>query len=98
LTLKQGLFALGECPVVNGRIFKGLKDTLSVLQEKTEDDAVLQTFSAELASATSREWPDILGIRDQLQKLLISAEGLVPSLHAAPEAAWWGEALLKQIR
>ncbi|MFI5124264.1 MAG: GH36-type glycosyl hydrolase domain-containing protein [Chitinophagales bacterium] len=98
LTLKQGLFSLGECPVVNVRIFRGLKDTLSVLQEKIEDDSVFQIFSADLASATSGEAQDVLGIRDQLQKLLISAERLVPYLHASPEAAWWGEALLKQIR
>lgn len=98
LTLKQGLFFLGECPVINPRIFLGLKVTLDVLQEKTDSDALFQSFSGELLSAVSREWPDITGILDQLQKLLISAEALLPSLSSSPEAAWWGEALLKQIR
>ncbi|HEY4154751.1 MAG TPA: cyclic beta 1-2 glucan synthetase, partial [Puia sp.] len=98
LTLKQGLLALGDSPVVNSRVFKGIKDTVDVLIEKAGDDKPFQSFLTELKAADAKEWQTFLSVRDQLQKLLIGAEGFAPSQNSSTEAAWWTNALIKQIQ
>ncbi len=98
LTLKQGLFALGEALVVSPRIFEGLHDTLEVLKEKSQGDDIFQNFYDDLKSASAAESHTVQDIRDTLEKLVIRAEALLPSLEAIPEAGWWGAAMLRQIR
>jgi cellobiose phosphorylase len=98
LTLKQGLFALGESPVISINVFNGLRDTLEVLEEKINTENLFQAFREDLQAACSAEPHSVLSMRDHLQKLLITAEAFLPYLESSTEAVWWGNALLKQIR
>lgn len=98
LTLKQGLLALGESPMVNSRMLRGLEDTLGVLMEKAENESLFQPFIADLQTASSKEWQTILSSRDQLQRLSVRAEAFLPATDPSTEAAWWANALVRQIR
>jgi len=54
LTLRQGLLALGERPILSPRCFDGLADTLAVLVERTEGDdgrSRLDPLERQLAAA-----------------------------------------------
>ncbi|MFI5124380.1 MAG: GH36-type glycosyl hydrolase domain-containing protein [Chitinophagales bacterium] len=98
LTLKQGLLALGEAPVLNSRLFRGLKDTVDVLMEKTENDKLFLPLITDLDVAETKEWKTVLSIRDQLQELAVKAETLLASTDQASEAWWWADKLIRQIR
>ncbi len=98
LTLKQGLFGLGENPAVNERLFLGLRDTWLVLTEKMEDQQPLAAFRDELEKSVESKDNSLFYLRDQLHRLMLMAENIQVSTSAATEAGWWAVALLGQIR
>ncbi len=106
LTLRPGLTALVDGPILGPRWFEGLSDTLGILDEAAGDAApttlaeVREAILAALAAPPTR----LSVARHLLDGLVRSAEALAKDLASAPEsepqreAAWWAGALTHQCR
>src|SRR5439155_7410004 len=101
LTLRQGLLALVDSPLLHARAFAGLADTLGVLADVI-GDAPLESvagFQHEL-EATRREPPATISAAERrLARLEECARQIELALPAEPvEAREWAQALLRQCR
>ena len=100
LTLRSGLVALPDQPIIDRRFFDGVADTLAVLADSApglDDDAVtrLQT----LLDAIRERLPDTLPeMREAIGAAADSADALAAALTAAPEnaAQAWAADLARQ--
>ena len=85
LTLRAGLLALGDEPVVGVRLFDGLRDTLHLLAEatdKSEDHglAAIAAFRSELDSAVATTPITVAGFRGPLTRLAACAAEILDRL------------------
>ncbi len=106
LTLRPGLLALLDCPILETRWLDGLRDTLGVVEQAAGAvaPATLARFRADLAAA-GEAWGDstpatLPAVRRMLHRLTHSAEALAADLGDTPEsqAGWWAETLARQCR
>ena len=102
LTLRPGLLALIDAPILNARAFDGLKDTLYILVEtaSTVPAAPLAQFKADFETACAA-WPSSLeGIWQCFDPLAKRASAYADSLDAdaEPEASWWARTLAQQCQ
>ena len=109
LTLRAGLCALADAPILLPRLYAGLRDTLGVLTETAEAAAggSLAAFAKMLDAAVAVPPATLGASRLTLQQLANSAADLRLELRAglaardpalpASEANDWGQALARQI-
>jgi cellobiose phosphorylase len=109
LTLRGGLLALADTPILQPRLLAGLNDTLGLLAESA-DDAVAGTLAAwrkVLDAAMRNPPPSISAMRHLLEKLgegagelLSEVEVSRPAVEASTpedESAEWARALVRQV-
>jgi len=107
LTLRTGLLALPDDPILSPRVFDGLADTLGVLREQQGGYAttLLVELQGELDAAIASEASTLGDARRRLDRLAALVAELVSTDLAAidpPDSAQvtpdWGEALLQQCQ
>jgi cellobiose phosphorylase len=98
LTLKQGLLAISNQKIISPRLFEGLRDTVQVLSEKTENRNILKTFLNDVHAACNSQ-PIVLGtVKLYIDKLKEEAQEILQNLdtNSEDESAWWSQALIHQ--
>ncbi len=102
LTLRAGLLALLDQPILSPRWLKGLHDPLAILAEIAGDDspAALSQLRSDLESAEAALPTTPLTTWRMLDRVLRAAESVTLELGANPggEVAWWARALAQQCR
>ncbi len=88
LTLRAGLLALTDDPILPARLFEGLSDTLGLL-----GDAL--PLRKELESACAAPPPTLAAARECLERVAAGAAGAAA---AEGEAGGWAQALVRQCR
>ena len=105
LTLRQGLLALPDDPILRPRLFEGINDTIRVLAEtegKIPSDQLVKLQKL-LNAAIDSPPATLAAARQYLDRLAASAEEVVAGvklLDADPisRAQWWAHALAGQCR
>ncbi len=110
LTLRQGLLALPDQPILNPRVFEGLRDALWVLQDTAAEvrvdrdvSAALERLEQELEAACA-PWPaGPAAVRPRLERFAEQAEATLSRIGSAgpgtpDRAGLWARALLGQCR
>jgi cyclic beta-1,2-glucan synthetase len=110
LTLRQGLIALPDQPVMGPRVFEGLNDTLRVLLDVAAKERPERDVS-DLLSELQKEMEAAINLRpaaladtqlslDRLAKLAAEVLGRIDSLGSSAEnqAGWWTRAFAGQCR
>jgi cellobiose phosphorylase len=106
LTLRPGLLALLDDPILPPRWVDGLSDTLGVLDEAAGDaaPASLDEFRSALNAAATTPPAGLSEAHHLLDALVRSAEALAADLATdligatESEALWWAKALTRQCR
>ena len=102
LTLRPGLLALVDRPILEPRWLDGLGDTLGILEQAAGDAAPvsLAEFRGVLEAACDARPATLGSARRLLERLVPSAEAVAAGLSDAPEgeAFWWAQALVRQCR
>ncbi len=102
LTLRPGLLALPDHPILGGRWFEGLSDTLRILVDAANGatPAPLVELQKDLKVACSSRPTTLAAVRVCLDTLATSAAEAVGSFNADPEseANGWAQALARQCR
>jgi len=102
LTLRQGLLALLDRPILEPRWLDGLRDTLGILETAlvATAPAALAGFRQALDAACAARPASLQTVQQLLEQLVQSAEVVAAELTDAPgsEAAWWAGALTRQCR
>ncbi|MDP2834608.1 MAG: glucoamylase family protein, partial [Pseudomonadota bacterium] len=100
LTLRPGLIALLDRPILEPRWLDGLGDTLGILEEAAGDSvpATLAQFRKQFDSASRPA--TIPALWHLLDRLLQSATAMRENLGQVPEsrACWWLRALIRQCQ
>jgi hypothetical protein len=100
LTLRPGLLALADRPVLSPRVFEGLRTTMRILADAAPGAAPAQflEFRRALPSTSDGIPATCLGARECLEKLQVAADDLRQGIGATPgtEIAWWADALASQ--
>jgi len=101
LTLRPGLLALLDRPILEPRWLDGLGDTLAVLEAEAGEAApALAQLRTDLDAARVARPTRLRAARRLLDQVLRSAEGLADALAKEPEseALLWARALARQCR
>jgi cyclic beta-1,2-glucan synthetase len=102
LTLRAGLSALPDEKILGSKVFDGLFDTLRILMDVAGETflARLSQVRDDLESLSSVLSNKLDAVREDLNKLAVSALELVHGFDADPEsqAAWWARAFSSQCR
>ena len=102
LTLRPGLLALIDRPVLEPRWLEGLSDTLEILADELGEaaSATLTDFRDAIEAARAATPATLAATRLLLDKLVQFAEAMVAGLGIKPDskAAWWAGALATQCR
>ncbi len=102
LTLRPGLTALLDRPILEPRWLEGLADTLGIVAAAAVADApvALARFRQDLEAASLAPPTTLTAARRRLDRLLHAAEAISAELTGAPEgeAAWWAGTLTRQCR
>jgi len=100
LTLRPGLMALLDRPILETRWLAGLIDTLGILEEAAgeTDSAALAKFRKDLESACNTRPATLVATRTLLERLTRTAEAVAAELGDEPasQAAWWAGTLARQ--
>ncbi len=100
LTLRSGLGAIPDLPILDERVFNGLADTLAVLADVVPglDQAEAGRLQSSLDSARARRPETLAAMRDALATITDSADALAAAVRTAPEdtAQAWAAALVRQ--
>ncbi len=103
LTLRQGLLALPDAPILGSRVFEGISDTVRVLEDvvgKTASDQLVQ-LQKSLKSAIESPPTTLALALLYLDRLATSAAGIVAGVDALDgdsegQARRWADALAEQ--
>ena len=102
LTLRPGLIALLDRPILEARWLDGLSDTLEILVNEAEGDAPASLAELREALESARESPPVTlsATSSLLDRLVRSADVLVADLGdvRASEAVWWAGELARQCQ
>ena len=108
LTLRAGLFALPDQPVVGVRLFAGLSDTMKILVDAATDlppaaTARLKQLQTDIDAACASHPATLAVAHDWLTRLAHAAAEIPGSVETADAAAasaidakWWAQALARQ--
>ncbi|KAF0101517.1 MAG: carbohydrate binding:glycosyltransferase 36:glycosyltransferase 36 associated [bacterium] len=102
LTLRPGLLALLDLPILEPRCLAGLRDTLEILEELAGERAptTLAQYRRDLKAAFDTPPATLSAMRVLLDRLAQSAEIIAAHFGQEPESqtAWWARALARQGR
>jgi len=102
LTLRPGLLALLDCPILSPRCLDGLNDTLGVLQEAVGKNAppTLSDFRQHIEAACNAPPTTLTAAQQLFSRLVLAAEELTRNFGPEPEdqAGWWARTLARQCR
>ena len=102
LTLRPGLMALLDRPILEPRWLEGLRDTLGILAEAAGDrpPAALTRIRKDLESACASPPATLQAARLLSERLTQFAEAITDDFGHKPEshAGWWAGALSRQCR
>ena len=102
LTLRSGLSALLDRPILEPRWLDGLRDTLGILEEDVQPPrpAPLVRFREGLEAASNAPPATLLAARLVLDGLVRSAKAVAESRAHEPgvESGWWAQALVRQCQ
>jgi cellobiose phosphorylase len=110
LTLRAGLLALADQPLVAARLFAGLADTLAIVRDaliqadarnhplSPPDQQALAQLQSLLDASCAQAPSDLADTRQCLQRLQDAAATLVAGVVVGSRAADWSESLLEQCR
>jgi hypothetical protein len=105
LTLRQGLLALPDEPILGSRFFEGVSDTLLVMEDMDDKAAADQWFQFKILLKAALDSPPatLSALRSCLDSLAVSAmEGVagldVPDMNAEDPMHGWANALAGQCR
>jgi cyclic beta-1,2-glucan synthetase len=102
LTLRQGILAMPDQKIIGPQIWKGIKDTWDVLEEKFErkDLAFIQDFRVAMGSIFQTGPADLNDALRRLEKLQSAYSPVHINLEAKPhgDLHWWKEAFSSQIK
>ncbi|MDP1697541.1 MAG: glucoamylase family protein [Xanthomonadaceae bacterium] len=104
LTLRAGLLALVDAPIVNARLFEGLSDTLELVAAAgAADDTTLQSVQRTLQGALSNPPTTLPAIWQVLQTLaaggasVLADRDVASDADARPAEPWiWADAFVRQ--
>jgi len=100
LTLRAGLLALADGPILNTRWLDGLGDILGILEEAAGDrvPAALARMREDVAAASDSPPVTLAQARLLLDRLARSAEAIAADQDGEPEteASWWAGTLARQ--
>jgi len=103
LTLRHGLIALCDAPILNGRWLEGIGDTFAVLRDTiSQSTAAVAQFERVLASAVAARPMTLVDAWTQVKLLAVCSADLVADFTAADsegspsETNWWVQALDRQ--
>ena len=95
LTLRQGLLALPEEPVVSSRLFEGLHTTASVFLDQSGETPFVKTKELEsLFNQPDTDARSVSLVVRRLDKIAAQTRNLLSATAASP----WGDKLLTQIK
>ncbi len=100
LTLRPGLLALIDRPILEPRWLEGLGDTLEILADEVGAAATLTEFRAVIEAARKARPATLAATLLLLNNLVQLAEAAVADLGSDPQgkSAWWTQALATQCR
>ncbi|MFH0809079.1 MAG: glucoamylase family protein, partial [Pseudomonadota bacterium] len=102
LTLRPGLLAIPDHPILAARLFEGLSDTLRILEgaEGRTPAIRLTRLGEDLESACDNPPATLPAARLCLERLATSIADVVAGLDDDPEseARWWADAFARQCR
>jgi cellobiose phosphorylase len=102
LTLRSGLAALPDLPILDRRVFDGLADTLAVFADLAPGSGQEEAgrFRALLDSWRERRFAALPEIRDAIAAAAAGADALAAAVTTAPESAAqaWADSLVRQCR
>jgi len=102
LTLRPGLLALAEQPIVSDKLFDGILDTFQIVQELAQDrsQADLVQFQLQLAAIHSHRPLTLPQHLTVLDRLAIRAAQLLASLETSrnTELLGWADTLAAEVR
>ncbi len=101
LTLRTGLLALADQPIVSPRVFEGLADTFAIFREDapSADRAAVERLQALLDAARDSPATTLPAIQLHLESVAAAAAALEASVDAgAGSARDWAVALTRQCR
>ncbi len=100
LTLRQGLLALADAPILSPRTWTGLGDTCRVLAETVAgqpESAVLRSFEDACDAASASPPSSLLAAGRTLEELMALAQRIdADHSSRADDGAYWAHALLRQ--
>ncbi|MFA5074367.1 MAG: glucoamylase family protein, partial [Nitrospirota bacterium] len=104
LTLRRGLLAFPDIPILGPQTFQGLLDTLLVLAEiEKRVPSLIRQIRKELETQCSEPLATVMeGVRS-LDSLIKRSQELVQKIHelrhqSESKAVWWAEAFLRQCK
>ncbi len=102
LTLRAGIAALPDLPILDARVFDGLADTLAVFADREPALELEETrsFRQSLESAAARRPGTLFAMRDALTDVADRADALESALRSAADgtARAWSEVLARECR
>ncbi|HEY2629296.1 MAG TPA: glucoamylase family protein, partial [Usitatibacter sp.] len=102
LTLRPGLLALADAPVLDARWFEGLGDTLQALTDATRAavPAAIVRLGRDLESAFDSRPATVTDMRQWLDRIAAGVAEVAAAIANAPtsESTFWADALVRQCR
>ena len=98
LTLRQGLIAIPYEKIEISRLFKGLKDTMCILEKEIHGNILLQQLQTDIEIALNTLILTPVIAKQYVEISLKYATGIADSLKAEKrgDVDWWAEALVRQ--
>ncbi|HEY2650167.1 MAG TPA: cyclic beta 1-2 glucan synthetase, partial [Puia sp.] len=98
ITLKQGLLMLADKPVFTDQMYKGLRITLEILQDKMGSRKGTESLEQRLIADMGGDERSVQDFYKELRILLDESEKLTALFNDDSESAWWADAFSNQVR
>jgi cyclic beta-1,2-glucan synthetase len=99
LTLKEGLLDMQHDKIIDTRVLDGIRDTVAVLNEKTNHHTETEAFLEEMIGICENKPRGLVALKFLLEKLQQSAGTMLLRLNPAPETevGEWAQKLTEQF-
>jgi cyclic beta-1,2-glucan synthetase len=98
LTLKEGLNAMKNEPVISLKVLEGMKDILSLLSDKKFAHDTFHSLPAAVQVVINNKTPTVLSIKILFERIVNIAEEFksIENIQAHPDTLQWTEKLIHQ--
>lgn len=96
ITLRAGLQAMGDDPIVHRRLFKGLYDTCEIIKDYAPPSPELDSLHKAAQALEKEVFISLHSIRANLEKLTLLAEAVLSLQDMKAEGYWWTASFIKQ--